>query len=118
MCIQCEENEQKRQIIGIFRSPRGITVKNGSIVPKTELGLDILMKNLKVNFISVCASSAKKMNGNCVDRLTDSSKAICPPFFEGGHKKIKLSLLIGKMRISVLFNTDHILPIHIRVLVS
>lgn len=32
-----EINEQKLQIIRIFLSPRGITVKNCSIVPKIEL---------------------------------------------------------------------------------
>lgn len=41
------------------------------------------------NFISICAFSAKIMNGNCwwTDRPRDSSEAICLPFFEGGHKK-------------------------------
>jgi hypothetical protein len=50
MCIQCKENERKLQIIGIFRSPRTITVQNGSIVPKTELDLDILMMNMCIKF--------------------------------------------------------------------
>jgi hypothetical protein len=43
----------------------------------------------------MCNLVAKKMNGNCwwsnrqtvVDRLTGSSKVICPPFFEGRHNK-------------------------------
>jgi hypothetical protein len=33
-------------------------------------------------------NQCEEMNGNCwwTDRPTDSSKAICPLFFEGGHK--------------------------------
>ena len=40
--------------------------KNGSIVPKTKLDLDILTKNLYTKFhCNISATSAKKMNGNC-----------------------------------------------------
>jgi hypothetical protein len=46
MFKQCKENEQKQQIIIMFRSPRGITVKSCSTVHKTELDLGILMINL------------------------------------------------------------------------
>jgi hypothetical protein len=50
MCNQCKENERKLQIIGIFRSPRGITVENCTILTKTELDLDILRINLYTKF--------------------------------------------------------------------
>jgi hypothetical protein len=45
------------------------------IVPKTELDLDILTKICIPNFISICATSAKKMNGNCwwTDRQQQSN---------------------------------------------
>jgi hypothetical protein len=33
-----------------------------------------------------CKENERKL---LVDRPTDSSTAICPPFFEGGHKKIE-----------------------------
>jgi hypothetical protein len=66
-----------------------ITVKNCSTVSNKILHLDILMINLIPNFISVCATTAKKINRKWVDRQTDrpsdSSKAMCPPFFEGGR---------------------------------
>ena len=66
MCIQCKENERKLQITGIFSKSKGHnSVKNGSIVPKILLGLNILTINLYTKFILICASSAKKMNGNC-----------------------------------------------------
>jgi hypothetical protein len=61
--------------------------KNGSIVPKTELDLDILKINLYTKFhFNMCNKCEENERKLLVDRPTDSSKAICPPFFEGGHK--------------------------------
>jgi hypothetical protein len=92
MCNQCKENERKLQIIKIleiFQSPRGghNSVKNGSIVAKTDFDLDILMINLHTKFhFNMCNQCEENERKLMVDRPTDSSKAICPPFFEGGHK--------------------------------
>jgi hypothetical protein len=61
--------------------------KNVSIVPKIELDLDILTINLYIKFhfnmSNQCEENEWKL---LMDRPTDSSKAICPPFFEGGIK--------------------------------
>lgn len=51
MYNHCEENEWKLKIIGIFRSPRYITLEKCSIVPKTELDRDMLMMNLHTKFL-------------------------------------------------------------------
>jgi hypothetical protein len=51
--------------LNFSRSKGHNSVKNCSFIPKTELDLDILIINLNTNFISVCAISEKKMNGNC-----------------------------------------------------
>jgi hypothetical protein len=45
------------------------------------------MMNLQPNFISVCKNQCKKNERKLLmNRPTDSSKAICPPLFKGGHK--------------------------------
>ena len=71
-----------------FLSPRGHnSVQNGLIVPKSELGLDIVMVNLYTKFhFNMCIHCKKNKRKQMMDRQTDSSKAICPPFFEGGQK--------------------------------
>jgi hypothetical protein len=66
--------------------------KNGSIVPKTEPDLDILKINLYTKFHLNMCNQCEENERNCwwtdwqTDTPTESSKAICPPFFEGGHK--------------------------------
>jgi hypothetical protein len=51
MCIQCKENKRKLQFTGIFSKSKGHnSVKNGSIVPKILLGLNILTINLYTKF--------------------------------------------------------------------
>lgn len=81
----CNENEQKLQKLDFFKSKRHNSVKKWLIKPKTELDFDIF----RINFISDCAFSAKKMNRPCwwTDQLTywltvwQMDYAICPPFF-------------------------------------
>jgi hypothetical protein len=36
-----------------------------------------------------CEENGTETAGGLTDGPTDSSKAICPPFFEGGHKKVQ-----------------------------
>jgi hypothetical protein len=67
MCNQCKENERKLQIIGIFLSPIKSynSVKNESIVPKTEPDLDIFMINLYTkyhfNTCNQCKENERKL---------------------------------------------------------
>ena len=50
MCNQCEENELKLQIIGIFLSLRAITLSKMAQLYQNKLDLDILMINLYTKF--------------------------------------------------------------------
>jgi hypothetical protein len=75
------------------------SVKNGSIVPKTELGLDILIINLYIKFhLNMCnhciENERKLMMDRQTNRPTDSGKTMCPPFFEGGIKITSRSLQV------------------------
>lgn len=49
----------------LFKSKGHNCLENCTIVPKIELDLDIINVICITNFISVCATSANKMNGNC-----------------------------------------------------
>ena len=73
------------------------SVKNGMIVPKTELGLDILLINLYTKFhysmCNGCEENERKLSGP-----TDSSNAICPPFLKGDIKINKSHFLSNKSR--------------------
>jgi hypothetical protein len=74
MCNQCKENERKRQIIGILQSPRGITLlKIARSYSKQNMTSIFLWYICIPHSISICTTSAKKMNGNCwwTGRLTD-----------------------------------------------
>ena len=63
------------------------SVTNGLIVPKRELDLDILTINPYTKFhFNMCIHCKENKRKQMMDRQTDSSKAICPPFFEGEHK--------------------------------
>jgi hypothetical protein len=75
--------------------------KNGSIVPKTELDLDILTINLYTKFhFNICNQCKENERKLLVDRPTDSSKAICPPSSEWGMN-IKASYLTIARKASV-----------------
>jgi hypothetical protein len=66
-----------------FLSLGAITVKNGSIVPKTELDLDILNINMFTKYhFNMCSQSKENERklGGPTDRPTDCIKAICTPF--------------------------------------
>lgn len=89
----CKENERKQQIhvIGIFLSPKGHnSFKNCSFVPKIKLDLDISMINvymyIKFLYVQPLQSKWTVTVGRSTYRQTNSSRAICPPFFEGDNK--------------------------------
>lgn len=63
------------------------SLKNSTFVPKIELNVDFIITNLYTRFYfnmcNICEENEQKL---LVDRLTDISKAIYAPFFEGEHK--------------------------------
>lgn len=71
----CQEKERKLQIIGIFRRPQN------RIWPRICIP----------NFISVCTTTANKMNGNLVDRPEAEKRFSLPSSKReggGGHNNI------------------------------
>jgi hypothetical protein len=66
------------------------SVKNGSIIPKREFELDIFydksVYQISFQYVKPVRRKNERKLGGPTDRPTDSSKAICPSFFEGTHK--------------------------------
>jgi hypothetical protein len=91
MCNLCKENERKLQISGIFLSPRGITLSK--MVRYTQNRTwprylpDKTVYQISFQYVQWLLRkwTETKWTDRPTDRPTDSSKAICPPFFEGGH---------------------------------